>query len=267
MKPTPFRHLLASLLLIGSTIPTALAQNRYVPGDIVENFTLINRATGQPMQLTDFTGHIVFLEWFAHWCPFCVAAAPQVEAGIIEHYRERNGNPHGVPVQHVAINLQSDAAARDRNATTTFIERYHFDPVLQDTTRTLANRFAASGQPIFAIINGLTNSPSARPWELLYSRLGFGSTQTPLNDFRAVIDQVQPPPPQLPQLVLAPNPGPGQLDLQWSTPLPSGTRIESSTNLLLWIPGPTLPEGTLQWSLPIDPDGFQFHRLSAPGAP
>ncbi len=261
MKHLSSRHLLSTLLLLGAASPSAFAQNRYVPGDIVENFTLINRATGQPMQLTDFTGHIVFLEWFAHWCPFCVAAAPQVEEGIIEYYRARNGNPHGVPIQHVALNLQSDATTRDRNATTTFIQRYHFDPVLQDTTRTLANRFASSGQPIFAIINGLTNSPNARPWELLYSRLGYGTTQSPLDDFRAVIDQVQPPPPQLPQLVLAPNPGPGQFNLQWSTPLPPGTRIESSTNLILWTPGPSLPEGTLQWSLPIDPDGARFHRL------
>lgn len=43
------------------------AQSMYVKGDIVEDFTLINRATGQPLRLSDFAGKIIFLEWFAWW--------------------------------------------------------------------------------------------------------------------------------------------------------------------------------------------------------
>ena len=39
----------------------------YRVGQVVEEFTLTNRATGEPIRLSDFAGKIVFLEWFAWW--------------------------------------------------------------------------------------------------------------------------------------------------------------------------------------------------------
>jgi hypothetical protein len=53
-------------LLAWTSGPLAQAQ-RYQPGDVVEDFTLINRATGNPIRLSDYAGKIVFLEWFAWW--------------------------------------------------------------------------------------------------------------------------------------------------------------------------------------------------------
>src|SRR5262249_3139671 len=61
--------------------------------------------------------------------------------------------------------------------------------------------FQSSGQPIFVVINGVINSPTHQPWQLLVNYLGYGQTdfnQT-LANFRAVINTVQAavPPPQL----------------------------------------------------------------------
>jgi thiol-disulfide isomerase/thioredoxin len=255
--------LVAALWLIGPL--QALGQSRYVAGDIVEDFTLTDRATGKPVRLTDFTGSIIFLEWFAHWCPFCIAAASQVDAGIVDHYRTRGGNPAGIPVVHIAINLQSDAAQRDRTATTTFVQRYGFDPVLQDTQRVLARRFAESGQPIFAIINGVTNSPNVRPWELLHTLQNYGSTQSPLELFRTAIDRVQAAPPRLPYLrVSSAGPAtPGGLRIELDAAAPADFGIEVSDNLSHWTPHATLPKGTriLDLQLGTGAENSRFVRL------
>lgn len=182
------RILSVSLFLILLFVSSASAQERYRVGDVVENFTLVDRATGQNVSLYDFEGKIVFLEWFAYWCPFCQAAAEDVEKGIVQYYRN-SGNMNGIPVIHVGLNLQADA----ETLTQSFIEKYSMQQVLNDFDRKVANRFQASNQPIFAIINGVDGSPSHEQWELLYTRLGYGDLDQPIDTFRAAIDSVLAP--------------------------------------------------------------------------
>ena len=200
-------------LALFATLPglPATGATLYRAGDIVEDFTLVNRATGQPMRLSDFAGRIVVLDWFAWWCPFCQAAAPQLRSGVRDHYETRGGNPAGIPVVHVGVNLQSGQESQTGN----FVERAGYEVVLQDFSRAVAGRIANGGQPLFAIITGVTNSPSHRPWELLYSRQGYGQTVFPVAEFRAAIDQVQarvpepPRPARLSRPVLEPDGGRG----------------------------------------------------------
>jgi hypothetical protein len=168
---------------------TVHGATRYQAGDVVEDFTLIDRSTRQPVQLTDLAGKIIFLEWFAWWCPFCQAAAPQVHTGIVDWYSSRAGNPDGIPVVQIAINLQQGQESQTAN----FVNRAEFGLVLEDFDRSLANRFQSGGQPIFAVINGVTNSPSHRPWELLLHQDGYGQRDfsESLSGFRSVIDSVR----------------------------------------------------------------------------
>ena len=196
----PFRKpLLVALILLTGAI--ASGQNLYSVGDIVDNFTLTNRATGQEVDLYDLEGKVLFLEWFAHWCPFCQAAAAQVETGIVDYYKNSRGNTHGVPVMHVALNMQGGHETQTQQ----FIDAYGIEYVLNDFDRAISSKFQTGGQPIFAIINGVKNSASHEQWELIYSLLGYnlpGNLQ-PIGTFRSHIDSVEAAPvdpgPVLPQ--------------------------------------------------------------------
>lgn len=88
---------LLGLLLAGCQSPT-VRQQRLVAKP---NMTFSDSAAfsyNSPRLLGQFaTGLVVFFEWFAVWCPYCVAAVPQVEIGIVDWYEARGGNPHGCP--------------------------------------------------------------------------------------------------------------------------------------------------------------------------
>ncbi len=237
-------HSLSSILLAVVVTahlagPPAGAATLYRPGDIVEDFSLVNRATGQPMRLTDFEGRIVILDWFAWWCPFCQAAAPQLRSGIKDYYEARGGNPAGIPVLHVGVNLQAGQETQTEN----FVTRAGYDVVLQDFSRSVANRIANGGQPLFAIINGVTNSTSHGAWELLYSRQGYGQTVFPIPEFLAAIDAVQAPaaapirPARLSDPVRAPD---GQLTFHLLGDNGRIYRIEVTSDWVVWTTGPSV---------------------------
>ena len=238
------------LLAFAFTQTGELAQAAtYKTNDIVTNFTFIARKqftrpdgtvapAGSTVRLSDFAGRIVFLEWFAVWCPYCVAAAPQVKAGIVDHYAARNGNPYGVPVLHIAVNQESGSSYQTQ--TDGFVTQQGFSPVVNDYgpglgTNRVRFMLQTTGQPTFAVINCVTNSPSHQPWQLLVNHLGYGDTDfnTELAGFRSIINAVQAPivPPQLSaarvvgsnfEFALAAQPG-------------RTNRIQGSTNLTDWI--------------------------------
>ncbi len=249
-------------LLLGLTQAASAAAYRV--GEVVEDFTLVNRATGQPMALTDFAGKIVLLDWFAWWCPFCQAAAPQLLDGVHEHYAARAGNPAGIPVVSVGVNLQANQEAQTQN----FVNRAEYEFVLQDFNRAVAKRFfPTGGQPLFAVINGVTNSPSHRPWELIYARQGYGQTSFPVAEFRSAIDAVQaavapPVPPRLAPPVLGAD---GGLSLTLAGETGRAYRLESSGDLVNWeleqVVTLASPSATVQ--LRATADG-RFIRLVAP---
>lgn len=205
----------------------------YKVGDVVTNFTLINRVDGKPLQLKDFEGKIVLLDWFAWWCPYCQAAAPQLLTGVDEWYAARKGNLAGIPVVHVGVNLQPGQEPQTQN----FVNRAQFPIVLQDFNRAVANRFASGGQPIFAIINGVTNSPNHKAWELLYSRLGYGETTFPVASFRAAIDGVQAPvqvaplPPSISHFTVTQG---GATEFDVAGTAGAAYRVDVSTDLKNW---------------------------------
>lgn len=232
----------------------------YRVGDIVTNFTFAARRQftrpdgtivppGGAVRLSDFAGRIVFLEWFAVWCPFCVAAAPQVDVGITDWYANRGGNSYGVPVIHVAVNQEPRSIYQ--TDTDTFITQQGFGITVNDYgaglgTNRVRFMLQASGQPTFAVINGVTNSPSHQPWQLLVNHLGFGDTQfsAELASFRAIIDAVQAPVPA-PELSAAHLVG-SDFEFTLQTQRGRSYRVQGSTNLTDWttlrtIPGTNIP--------------------------
>lgn len=244
----PNRWTTALLIALALTQGGELVQAAtYRVGDVVTNFTFVARRqftrpdgttapAGSTVALSDFAGRVVFLEWFAVWCPYCVAAAPQVKAGIVDWYTARGGNPHGVPVLHVAVN--QEAASFYQSQTDNFINQQGFNPVVNDYNSTSTNKvrflFQSSGQPIFVVINGVTNSPSHQPWQLLVNHLGYGETDfnQELANFRAAIDAVQGPvsPPQLSAARI------DGADFEFSLQTQAGRsyRLQNSANLIDW---------------------------------
>ena len=210
---------------------------RYEVGDIVENFTLTDRATNQPVSLYDMEGKIIFLEWFAHWCPFCQAAAADIGPGIKDYYNDIGGNPNDIEVMHVALNLQGNAEAQTQN----FVNFFGLGLTLNDFNRAVADRFQVGGQPIFAIINGVADSSSHQQWELLYTELGYGNLNAPIQTFRAVIDSV----------------GAAVGDVPMISVHPTNRKVETGTALNLSVTAVSDSPITYQW---------KFNNIDIPNA-
>lgn len=258
MSSLPFARHWTSLCLVVVTLLAAVDSSSaatYRVGDTVTNFTFVARKAfaradgtvvpvGGQVNLTDLAGRIVFLEWFAVWCPFCVAAAPQVDTGIVDWYAARGGNPHGVPVLHVAVN--QEPASFYQTQTDSFVARQGFESVVNDFgpglgTNRVRFLFQTAGQPIFVVINGVSNSPTHQPWQLLVNHLGYGDTQfgSELAGFRALIDQVQAPVPA-PQLGAAVVQG-GGFEFTLQTQPGRNYRVQGSEDLNVWTTLETIP--------------------------
>ncbi|MBX3733459.1 MAG: TlpA family protein disulfide reductase [Verrucomicrobiae bacterium] len=248
-------------LLLALAMASALnAASVLRPGDIVTEITnLVDRATGQVVSPEQLQGKVLFLDFFAHWCPVCRAAAPQIQQGIGDRYSQQDGNAEGLPVLHIGVNLQADNNDANRNATTTFAQIYRIPLVVQDSSRRFQGLFGpTSGQPTFAIINGVTNSPSHRLWELIYARFSYqDSTATrPIEAFQTAIDSVQAPPPQLEAFRIRPDghwefsitgPGRAPVLLEWSEDLggwqSTGMNFPTAEPAPYHLPAPTTTPG------------------------
>jgi len=233
------------------------ATTTYQAGDVVTNFSFVARRqftrpdgtvvpAGARVGIRDFAGTIVFLEWFAVWCPYCVAAAPQVETSIVAYYNARGGNPYGVPVTHIAVNQESRSFYQA--PTDSFIDQQGFSIVVNDYDNISINpvkaMFNPVGQPVFVVINCLTNSPNLLPWQVLVNYLGYGQTdfnQT-LASFRAVIDSVQSAAP--PPVLSAPRGVGADFEFTLTTQPGRSYRLQASTNLTDWTTLRTLTGST-----------------------
>ena len=178
-----------SLILLTVLLSSSLSAQTYVVGSTVDDYTFTDYKTGQSVNLYELgsEGGILVLEWFAYWCPYCARAAANVETGIVEYYQSRGGNPHGLPVKHIALDVDGSSPSQSD----IFIETYGFQTVMEDYSRIFFRKFSPQGgQPLFVVINAEPNSPSADQWEVLYIRLNGAPDLSDL--MRPVIDSVQP---------------------------------------------------------------------------
>ena len=141
-----------------------VAQSQTAP-----NFTLLDHQTGQPVSLHDLAGSVVLLEFFATWCPHCQAASPQIKTNIHDYYQTIAGNPAGIPVAVLYISVASDRPSVDA-----FMQNYGLDFVVDDTPQyTTYNLYGGGGVPKFVVINGVTNSTTHQPWQVLCNTNGY----------------------------------------------------------------------------------------------
>ena len=132
------------LILVGCTQTKAGEDVSDVPvkpkvGFRAPDFTLTD-LNGNKVKLSDFKGKVVFLNFWATWCPPCRAEMPH-----IQEIHEKKGNK----VKILAVNVKESSEQVKK-----FIEKngYTFT-VLKDKTGEIANSYLVRGIPKTLVIN------------------------------------------------------------------------------------------------------------------
>jgi len=149
------------------------------------SFELPEWETGENVRLACFAGEIVVLDFFAYWCAPCKRASVEVEAGIQKFYAGKKGNPHGVPVRVVAVNIEKD----NPKQTAQFIKQTGMKFVLNDFNGTLLAKLGGAATPFVVILDGTRATKDAPDFRVLYRNAGFEGTKKLLQ----VIDAIKPP--------------------------------------------------------------------------
>jgi thiol-disulfide isomerase/thioredoxin len=176
MKPSLIGLALAAAALFCTDVVRAATAN---------DFRITNRKTGADIRRDDFKGKILLLDFFAYWCPPCRTSSPVVEREIAEHYRQRGGNPHGVAVEVIGVNVERS----NPHLTDEYIKNAGLINVANDFMAPDGAwaQFGQGGIPHFVIINGAGGGSHAQ-WEILHSAPGFRGAEF----YRAIIDTIRP---------------------------------------------------------------------------
>ena len=161
-----------------------LVKGAYQVGDSVANFTLPIHHTGPNLSLYDYTGHIIVLDFFAYWCGPCRTASSELEPYIQQYYEDLGGNPSGIPVKLISINVDCGSPSQ----TDAYIAQYGPEKVLDDCYANVYYNYGSGSIPQFAIINGAAGT-NYNQWELLNNQRGYSSGL--YMSFRDVIDSVK----------------------------------------------------------------------------
>lgn len=149
-------------------------------------FELPRWNSAEPVRLADFAGKIVVLDFFAYWCVPCQKASAEIEGGIQRYYAAKRGNPEGVPVQVLAINIERDQPKQ----TEKFIKDAGMELVLNDFDGRLLEQFGANATPFIVVLDGTRATKEQPDFRIRYHHAGFEGTRR----LRQVINEIKPAP-------------------------------------------------------------------------
>ena len=151
------------------------------------DFELAKWESTEKVRRADFAGKIVVLDFFAYWCGPCRRASVELETGVQKFYAAKAGNPHGLPVQVVAINIERDHP----ELTAQYLAATGAELVLNDFDGALLEKLGGAGTPFIVVIDGSQATKDKPDFHLIYEKAGFEGTKK----LRQIIDGIRPPAP------------------------------------------------------------------------
>ena len=131
----------------------------------------------ETIEFEQFRGGIVVVDFFAHWCVPCLAASKSLEEEVQRQYKERNGNPAGLPVHVMSVNIESNAPARTRR----FVTTTGASLVVNDFEGKLLQQLGGTGIPFLVVLDG-----TGEGWRVIHSSTGYQGAA----NLRTVIDSI-----------------------------------------------------------------------------
>ena len=134
---------IVAMLLVGIGVAMGKQGLRVAPepGYVAPNFTLTD-FQGKQLSLNDFRGKLVFVNFWASWCPPCKAETPD----LVKMYHR-----YGSRISFLGVNLTGSDNALNARA---FIKQMGITyPVLMDTTLSVSQQYRVLGIPTSLFIN------------------------------------------------------------------------------------------------------------------
>jgi peroxiredoxin len=143
------RHMAWLLLALVVALPQAARGDAFKELDLLRpgrpmiaaDFTVAG-LTGPPLRLSDFKGKVVFLNFWATWCPPCKEEMPSMER-LYRRYKDKE-------FTILALSIDSGGAA----PVGAFVKKLGLTfPIGLDTKTTVANQYTVRGLPATFLID------------------------------------------------------------------------------------------------------------------